>query len=146
MAQQRGKQRELADSAKSRAADSEPEFDESTGPIPEMMRRAIALGLTGFFTTEGAVRKALGDTVPKDWTDFLLETSERTRSEFLERLSHEIGRVLESVDVAQVLKQLLEGRTLEVKAQFSLSENPNGTGPAVRFTAADEDEERGDDR
>ena len=142
MAQRGGKQREPTDGDDSLERD-EPDED-SRGPIPEMMRRAIALGLTGFFTTESAVRKALGDTVPKDWADFWVETSDRTRSEFLERLSHEIGRVLESTDFAALLTQLLKGRTLEVKAQFRLADDADGGAPAIRFSAADDADEQGD--
>ena len=112
MAQRRGKQREFAETPEDADSPRSDQPDESAGPIPEMMRRALTLGLAGFFTTEGAVRKALEDTVPKDWTDFLAETSERTRSEFLERLSGEIGRVLEGMDFSAVLQQLRLGRTL----------------------------------
>jgi hypothetical protein len=111
-------------------------------PIPELMRRAITLGLTGFFSTEEAVRKALGDTLPKDWTDFLTDTSDRTRSEFLERLSHEIGRVLEGVDLAEVLTRLLEGRTLQVTAEFRLNDDGSGHHAAVHFR---DPAERGED-
>jgi hypothetical protein len=116
---------------------------ESLGAIPELMRRAIALGLTGFFTTEEAVRKAIGDTVPKDWTDYLAESSDRTRSEFLERLSREIAGSLKDVDLAAVIQQLLEGRTLRVNAEFSLSGDPEaGGGPAVRIETKSETKER----
>jgi hypothetical protein len=109
---------------------------ESLGAIPELMRRAIALGLTGFFTTEEAVRRALGDTVPKDWSDYISESSERTRSEFLDRLSREVARTLKDVDLAAVLEQLLEGRTLKVNAEFTLSADPEtGRKPAIRFEA-----------
>ena len=45
----------------------------------------------------------------------------RTRREFLERLSFEMGRAFENVDVAEVLRSLLEGRTLEVKAEIKLA-------------------------
>ncbi|MBW2665766.1 MAG: hypothetical protein JRE13_05685 [Deltaproteobacteria bacterium] len=31
-----------------------------------MMRRAVAMGLSGFFLTEEAIRKAVGDTLPKE--------------------------------------------------------------------------------
>ena len=86
--------------------------------LPEFVRRAFTMGLSGLFTTEEAFRRALGDTVPKDWVDFAVDQSDRTRSEFLERLSGEIGRVLEGVDVAGVLRELLRGQTLEVKAEF----------------------------
>jgi len=99
-----------------------------------LMRRAIALGLTGFFTTEEAVRRALGDTVPKDWTDYLSESSERTRSEFLERLSVEIARTLKGVDLAALIQQLLDGRTLRINAEIALSDDPQREGKvAVRL-------------
>ena len=55
------------------------------------------------------------------------------RSEFLERLSHEIGRVLESVDLAKLLEQLLEGRRLEIKAEFRLTDERGTRKTAVRF-------------
>jgi hypothetical protein len=138
MAQRRGKQRELVEPHEDADSSGSNEPEESAGPIPEMMRRALTLGLAGFFTTEGALRRALEDTVPKDWTDFLAETSERTRSEFLERLSGEIGRVLEGMDFAAVLQQLMLGRTLEVKAEFRLSDQQEAgkTGsPSMQFSS-----------
>jgi N-acyl-D-aspartate/D-glutamate deacylase len=136
MAQSRRKQRvepevQLEEPAK---PEDEEETQESLRAIPELMRRAIALGLTGFFTTEEAVRRALGDTVPKDWTDYIAESSDRTRSEFLDRLSREIAQTLKDVDIAAVLQQLLEGRTLRVNAEFSLSDEPGtGSGASIRL-------------
>ena len=102
--------------------------DEEAGltGIPELFRRVLTLGLSGFFLTETAVRKALGDTVPKEWTDFAAEQSERTRGEFIERLTFEVARSLESVDLASVLQQMLEGRTLEIKAEIRLGEREEG--------------------
>jgi len=88
--------------------------------IPEMMRRAVAMGLSGFFLTEEAIRKAVGDTLPKDWADFAVEQSERTRSELMERLGTELSRTLASVDVAEIFEQLFEGRTVEIKAEIRL--------------------------
>jgi hypothetical protein len=91
------------------------------------MRRALSVGFSGFFLTESAVRRALGDTLPRDWVDFAVEQSERTRAEFLERLSHELARSLERVDLGSALTQLMEGRTLEIKAQIRLGpKRPRG--------------------
>jgi hypothetical protein len=98
--------------------------------VPELMRKLLSLGLSGFFLTEEAVRKALGDAVPRDWTDFVVSQSDRTRKEFLERLSYEIGQSLQNVDLAQVLTDLLEGRTLEIKAEIRLG--ARGSEPATR--------------
>ncbi|MFQ5416584.1 MAG: hypothetical protein ACE5FL_05970 [Myxococcota bacterium] len=88
--------------------------------MTELMRRIAALGLSGFFLTEEAIRKALGDTLPKDWADFAVEQSERTRREFLDRIGSEIAKSLEHIDIADVLSRLLNGHTVEVKAEFRL--------------------------
>jgi len=129
MAQSRRKQRvEPEERAKGSAKRENEPPKESLGAIPELMRRAITLGLTGFFTTEEAVRRALGDTVPKDWTDYIAESSDRTRSEFLERLSREIARTLKDVDLAALLQKLLEGRTLRFNAELRLVEDAKADG------------------
>jgi hypothetical protein len=115
-------------------AQAEPEASEPGGPseprepagrlpvLPEIARRALSIGLSGFFLTEETIRKALGDSLPKDWLDFGIEQSERTRKEFLERLSFEIAQTLEKVDIAATLRELLEGRTLEVHAEIRLGD------------------------
>ncbi len=90
------------------------------GGIPELLRRLMTVGFSGLFTTEAAIRGALGDTVPREWVDFIAEQSERTRNEFITRLVHEFARVLESVDVVELADQLLEGRTVEVNAEIRL--------------------------
>jgi len=131
---ERADQKKASSQTEAAAEDTE----ETLSPIPELMRRAIAMGLSGFFTTEEAVRKAFGDTVPKDWTDFLLDTSDRTRSEFLDRVSREIGRVLEGVDVASVVSQLLEGRSLQINAEFRLTEKGTAGKTEVRFASPGE--------
>ncbi len=136
MAQSRRKQRiepEVQTKKPAKREDAD-EQEESLGAIPELMRRAIALGLTGFFSTEEAVRKAIGDTVPKDWTDTIAESSDRTRSEFLDKLSREIARTLKEVDLAAVLQQLLEGQTLTVNAEIRLGDDSKtGRKTSVRL-------------
>jgi hypothetical protein len=138
MAERRGKRSESLDASSNSAATG------ASGPlsaIPELMRRAIAMGLSGFFFTEEAIRKALGDAMPKDLQDFAVDQSRRTRAEFLERLSYEIGRTLENVDVAAVLAQLLAGRTLEVNARIRLRDDDEGRGGARFKVEVERDED-----
>ena len=80
----------------------------------------MALGLSGLFTTEATIRGALGDTLPKDWVDFASEQSERTRTEVIDRTAQEFGRVIENLDMGEVMRTLLEGHALEVNARFRL--------------------------
>jgi hypothetical protein len=88
--------------------------------VQEIIRRMATVGLSGFFSTETAVRKALGETVPQDWIDFAAGQSERTRQEFMDRMIGEMAKVMQSMDVAEVLATLLEGRNVEVSATFKL--------------------------
>jgi hypothetical protein len=88
--------------------------------FPDLLRRALTVGITGVFMTEEAVRRALGDSVPRDVVEFVLEQSERTRNELLDRLSREFGRGLSAVDPVEIAKRLLEGRTVEVTARVRL--------------------------
>jgi hypothetical protein len=132
MARERGRESEAPDT------ESERDASGSGGPlnaIPDFMRKAFATGLSGFFFTEEALRKALGDTLPKDWADFAVDQSSRARDDFLERISFEVGRALENIDLAAVLSQLLEGRTLEVKAEVRLSPKQAGD-TALRLEVA----------
>ncbi len=103
--------------------------DDSDGlyGVPEIIRRFAALGLSGFFTTESALRKALGDTVPKEWTEFAAAQSERTRQELLDRIASEFGRVLGKVEPRDLLEHLIEGRTIEVSAKIRLGSRTSRT-------------------
>ena len=85
------------------------EGSERKPALPDFARRALSIGLSGFFLTEETIRKALGDTLPKDWMDFATEQSERTRKEFLERLSFEIAQSMQQMDLAAIMREILEG-------------------------------------
>ncbi len=115
------------------------EDDGIAGFLPDLLRRGLTLGFTGFFLTEEAVRKALGESVPRDLMDFILTQSERTRTEFLDRISKEFARTLSVVDPVELTKQLLEGNSIELNATIRLvpsevEEKKGGRKRSVRRT------------
>jgi hypothetical protein len=110
--------------------ESSQDPDARPGVLPDVLRRMMALGFSGLFSTEAALRSALGDTVPREWVEFLSDQSERTRAEFAQRLAEELGRVLEQVDLVELAEQILEGRTIEVKAEFRLGPRDPQRSPA----------------
>ena len=113
----------------------------STGGIPDIVRRALTAGFSGFFLTGEALREALGDSLPREWADFASEQSARARSEFIERLSVEMGRAVEGIDWAVVLATLLEGRTLEVRAEIRLGEKRADGRPSLSLKLADDSDD-----
>lgn len=88
--------------------------------LPDLFRRALGLGLSGIFTTEEAFRRALGDTLPRDWVDFAVDQSERTRTEFVSRLAGELARVVESMDLEEMVRRLLAENRVELKIEMRL--------------------------
>ena len=112
----------------------------AAGALAELLRRAATLGFSGLFTTEEAIRKALGDTLPQDWVDFAALQSDRARADFLDRLVPELGRVLEKLDTADLLDQLLDGRSVEITAKIrfvprseSASDDTNERPPDLKL-------------
>ena len=105
---------------KRRAPSNSSTQDERAALLPELFRRAFTLGLSGIFTTEEAFRRALGDTVPRDWVDFAVDQSDRTRSDFTSKMAEEMARVIESMDLEAVLRSVLADHRVELKAEIQL--------------------------
>jgi len=122
------------------SAERPPPVTELPPGLPDGIRRLIALGLSGVFSTQETLRQAVGDALPKEWVDFAADQSERTRADFLERLAGEIARTIESIDLARVMQQALEGQTLEVHARIRMLPDEDGSGGGLRITMTEDDE------
>jgi len=138
-------QRESVDKKKTTRKRSSPLAEEedngAAGFLPDLLRRGLTLGFTGFFLTEEAVRKALGESVPRDLMDFILNQSERTRAELLDRLSKEFAGALSSLDPVELAKRLLEGRSIEVSAKIRLvPSDAEAGGRGIKLSVNDAEE------
>jgi hypothetical protein len=103
--------------------------EEGSGFLPDLLRRGMSLGLTGFFMTEEALRRALGETAPREMVEFVVSQSEKTRADFLDRVSREFGKALSAMDPVEVVKRMLEGRTIEISATIRFVEDDKKRKP-----------------
>lgn len=127
-----------ADSATPGDGAEEPE---ATTPVFDAVRRALTLGLSGLFTTNEIVRRAVGEAMPRDWVEFAVDQSERTRQELIDRLSGELARTLESIDLPGIAERILDGRVIEVTARIQLHKRgERGAGAPFRLAVAKDDE------
>lgn len=113
---------------------------EPGGRVPDLLRRVVGLGFSGFFMTEEVVRRALGETLPREWVEFAAQQSERTRRELIDRVAGEIGRTLESTNLSAIAERLLRGHTLEVSARIRLVPHEETRGGEPPRPAPDEQE------
>lgn len=88
--------------------------------LPDLLRRALTAGLSSLFSTNEVVRRAVGEAMPREWVDFAVDQSERTRAEFIERLAGELARTIESLELVEMAERLFEGRSIEIRAQIQL--------------------------
>jgi len=134
--------------------DAEPEAPEDRGEpggrVPDLLRRVVGMGFSGLFLTEEVVRKALGETLPRDWVDFAAAQSERTRRDLIDRVVGEIARTLDTLDVPKLAERLLQGHAIEVTASVRFVPHEPAEGDersrrrrAVRVTVADDAEDEG---
>lgn len=106
--------------------DDPPSTDDApAGPVGDLIRRLTAVGLSGFFNTEGAIRRAFGDKVPQEWVDFVADQSDRGRQELFDRVATEFGRVLEGMDVEELIEDLVTDRTIEIEAKIRIRPREN---------------------
>ncbi len=113
------------------------EDETSAGPLGDVIRRLAAVGLSGFFTTESALRRAVGETMPQDWVDFVSEQSDRGRQELFDRLVREMGRILEDMDLEELLENLVTDRTIEIEAKVRIRPREGGRKASRRRHATD---------
>lgn len=97
----------------------------------ELVRRGTALGLSSFFLTEEAVRRAVSDTLPADWVDFVGRRGEEMRRDLVEALAREFGAWLRDQDAAELLRRCLEEYDLSAHVELKLE--PRGRGDGLRI-------------
>ncbi len=116
--------------------DDDLELQRRIGPLEaifqQAVRRAAQLGLSTFFTTEEAVRRAFNESVPPDWLDFLNRQGSDVRAELLDRMSREFGEWLRQVDMAQIMSKLLEEHDFDLR--ISVSAKKRGTERAPELS------------
>ena len=128
-----------ATNVQERVSESGTSRNESQGIVPELLRRAVGLGFSGFFTTEELLRKALGDTVPREWADFAAAQTDRARGELIDRLAQELRKRLDDVDLEALLGRVLASHTVEIDARIRFTPAGDGERPSVRIRLGSED-------
>jgi hypothetical protein len=97
--------------------------------LHEAIRRTAQIGFSSFFATEDAVRRAFAEAVPRDWVDYASRQSQDLRAEMIERMSAEFGAWLRSIDMAQIVGNVLAENDFELRISISGSRKSADRAP-----------------
>jgi hypothetical protein len=117
------------------AGDRRPGEDRRSGVLEallhEAIRRTAQIGFSSFFATEDAVRRAFAEAVPRDWVDYASRQSQDLRAEMIERMSAEFGAWLRSIDMAQIVGNVLAENDFELKISISSTRKSADRAPEL---------------
>ncbi len=114
--------------------------DKGRGPLEsafqEIVRRAATLGFSSLFLTEEAIRKALADSVPKEWAEYVAQQSGDVRKELFDRMLAEFSAWLQRVDPSELqqslMQTLLENYELKLKIEIVANPREDAAEPSLR--------------
>ena len=88
----------------------------------DLVRKALTLGVGAVFLTEESLRGLVSEfKLPKELITGILESANRSKSEFLQKLSQDfVERVKDKMDPQALIEELLSKNEVEVTARFRL--------------------------
>ncbi len=86
----------------------------------ELMKKVLTIGVGAFFLTEESLKNLIADfKLPKELLNAILESTEKTKSEFLQLLAKEVMRpVAEKIDITHIVESILKKNDVIIKVQF----------------------------
>jgi hypothetical protein len=99
----------------------------TVGFLADVVRKTVLTGMGALFLTEEGARKLAREwKLPKELAGFLVQQAHGAKDEVLRVVGQEIRRFFESETFRRELLKLLEGMSVEVKAEIRLKEAPPG--------------------
>jgi hypothetical protein len=98
----------------------------------EIVKKVVTVGVGTLFLTEESLRGLVSDfKIPKELLSGILDSANKTRKEFLSKLSSDaLDRIAERVDARQLIDDVLKNHEIEVnlKIQFHPKKKSDSSG------------------
>lgn len=105
--------------------------------VPDFVRKTVLLGLGSVSMTEESVRRLLADLrLPREEAkrlyDYLVEQSQKSKSEVLNLVGSEVKGFLKTLNLEHELQRILAGMRIRIQADITF-EARDGSAPPSRF-------------
>ena len=96
--------------------------DDIQSKAAELMKKVLTVGVGAIFLTEESLRGLVSEfKLPKELLTAILESANKTKSEFLRTMSDEvIARVMEKVDLSELLKEIVTQNEIQLEMTIRL--------------------------
>jgi hypothetical protein len=96
--------------------------DDLKSKSADLMKKVLTVGVGAVFLTEESLRAMVSEwKLPKEVISAILESSRKTKNEFLQSLSQDVfAKVVDKVDPAQLLQELITGNEIELHIKVDI--------------------------
>jgi len=88
--------------------------------IPDVLKKAIVLGVSGEFFSEDTIRKMLSEIqLPQDLIQFIIQQTSKSKNELIRIIAEEIRNVIVQAQLGEQVKKFIKGFKINIKLEVS---------------------------
>lgn len=100
--------------------------NEKDGPISDVIKRVVSIGIGAAFMTEDTVKNIISDLpLPKQIITGLLQNAKNAKEEFLGNVREELKGQFSKIDPTKMVEEILENYDIEVNAKLNFKKKKN---------------------
>jgi len=88
--------------------------------IPDVLKKAIVLGVSGEFFSEETIRKMLSDIqMPSDLVQYVIQQTSKSKNELIRIIAEEIRNFIDQAQINEQIKKFIKGFKINIKLELS---------------------------
>jgi len=88
--------------------------------IPDVLKKAIVLGVSGEFFSEETIRKMLSDIqMPSDLVQYIIQQTSKSKNDLIRIIAEEIRNVIAQAQIGEQIKKFIKGFKINIKLEVS---------------------------
>jgi len=88
--------------------------------IPDVLKKAIVLGVSGEFFSEETIRKMLSDIqMPSDLVQYIIQQTSKSKNEIIRIIAEEIRNIIVQAQLGEQIKKFIKGFKINIKLEVS---------------------------
>jgi len=88
--------------------------------VPDVLKKALVLGVSGEFFSEDTIRKMLSDIqMPSDLVQFVIQQTAKSKNELIRIVAEEIRNIIVQAQIGEQVKKFIKGFKINIKLEVS---------------------------